>query len=425
VKVLQINSVCGVGSTGRITTDLYSVLENQGHECLIAYGRGTAPEGIHSIKVGSDIDNYFHVIKTRLTDEHGFGSVSATKKFIKQIEEYNPDIIHLHNLHGYYINIEILFNYLKQADKPVVWTLHDCWAFTGHCSHFDYIGCEQWKTGCNNCPQKKEYPSSLLKDNSEMNYIKKKELFTSVKNMTIVTPSEWLASIVKKSFLGKYTVKVINNGINLDIFKPTGSDFREKYGLQDKYILLGVANVWDRRKGLNYFTELAKLLDDTYQIILVGVTEKQKQALPQNIIGITRTSNVNELVEIYGTADVFINPTLEDNFPTTNLEALACGTPVITFKTGGSIECIDESCGIVVEKGDIDTFIQAIEEMKSKSKSFYTNACMNRAKYNFDKNDRYNDYIELYNNQLMNRADENANTIKENSKSSVGIGIGS
>ena len=190
MKVLQINSVCGVGSTGRIATDLYKVLEEQGHKCKIAYGRGTAPEGIDSIKIGSNLDNYYHVFKTRVFDKHGFGSVNATKKFIEEVKDYDPDIIHLHNIHGYYINIEILFNYLKEANKPVIWTLHDCWAFTGHCSYFDYVGCNKWKSGCYNCEQKGEYPSSKVLDNSKLNYEKKKELFTSVKNMTIVTPSK-------------------------------------------------------------------------------------------------------------------------------------------------------------------------------------------------------------------------------------------
>ena len=190
MKVLQINSVCGVGSTGRIATDLYKVLEEQGHECVIAYGRGTAPEGIKTIKIGTDFDNYMHVAKTRIFDKHGFGSTKATKEFIEKVKAYDPDVIHLHNIHGYYINIEILFNYLKEANKKVIWTLHDCWAFTGHCSHFDYIGCDKWKDECEKCPQKKEYPSSILKDNSNWNYEKKKQIFTSVNNMTIVTPSD-------------------------------------------------------------------------------------------------------------------------------------------------------------------------------------------------------------------------------------------
>ncbi|WP_346848495.1 glycosyltransferase [uncultured Clostridium sp.] len=393
MKVLQINSVCGFGSTGRIATDLYKVLEKEGHECVIAYGRGTTPEGIKSIKIGTDLDNYLHVAKTRIFDKHGFGSTKATKEFIKKVEEYNPDTIHLHNIHGYYINIEILFEYLKRSKKHVVWTLHDCWAFTGHCSHFDYVDCDKWRIGCRSCSQKKEYPSSILYDNSQCNYEKKKELFTSLDNVTIITPSKWLANLVKQSFLGKYQVKVINNGIDLEVFKPTENTFRNKFYLEDKFIILGVASVWKERKGLKYLVELAKKLDSSYKVVIVGVTEKQKNELPNNIIGITRTNNIHELAEIYSTADVFINPTLEDNFPTTNLESLACGTPVITFNTGGSGESLNESCGIVVEKGDVKLVTKCImnfskEELNSKN-------CINRASL-YDKNDKFHNYIECY-----------------------------
>lgn len=393
MKILQINSVCGVGSTGRITTDLYKVLEEQGHECKIAYGRGVAPEGIDSIKIGSNLDNYTHVFKTRVFDKHGFGSVNATKKFIKEVKEYDPDIIHLHNIHGYYINIEILFNYLKEANKPVVWTLHDCWAFTGHCSHFDYVGCDKWKNGCNDCIQKNEYPSSKVIDNSKFNYEKKKELFTSVKNMTIVTPSKWLANLVKESFLGKYPVEVINNGIDLDVFKPTKSKFRRIYNLQDKFIVLGVASVWTERKGLKYFIELSEKLSDDYKIVLVGITEKQRKEISKKILAITKTNNVKELAEIYTASDVFLNPTLEDTFPTTNLEALSCGTPIITFNTGGSIESVNDKCGLIVKKESKEKLIRGIQKIKLNNN--YKEECINESR-KYNKLDRYNEYISLY-----------------------------
>ena len=390
MKILQINSVCGVGSTGRIATDLYKVLEEQGHECKIAYGRGTAPKGIDSIKIGSNLDNYMHVLKTRVFGKHGFGSVSSTMKFIEDVKEYDPDIIHLHNIHGYYINIEILFNYLKEANKPVIWTLHDCWAFTGHCAYFDYVGCDKWKNGCNKCPQKEGYPTSKVFDNSKLNYEKKRELFTSIKNMTIVTPSKWLANLVKESFLGKYPVEVINNGIDLEVFKPTESDFRERYNLQDKFIILGVASVWEERKGLKYFIELSKELSADYKVVVVGVTEKQKKELPNNILAITRTNNVKELAEIYTAVDVFVNPTLEDNFPTTNLEALACGTPVITFNTGGSVESIDNKNGIVVYEKDLNALKKAILKINNNILNYEIKSEI------YNKFDRYKDYIELY-----------------------------
>lgn len=400
MKILQINSVCGVGSTGRIATDLYKVIEEAGHECVIAYGRGTAPNGIKTIKIGTNFDNYMHVAKTRIFDKHGFGSTKATKEFIKKVEEYNPDVIHLHNIHGYYINIEVLFEYLKRANKKVVWTLHDCWAFTGHCAYFDYVGCSKWKNGCKHCPQKKEYPNSLLIDNSEINFNKKKDIFTGVKDLTIVTPSKWLAGLVKESYLSEYKVQVINNGIDLDVFKPTKSDFRARYGLEDKFIVLGVASVWDRRKGLNYLVELSQKLDDNYKVIVVGVTEKQKEQLPKNVIGITKTNNVKELVEIYSAADVFVNPTLEDNFPTTNLEALACGTPIVTFDTGGSIEPIDTITGIVVKENSLKELYKSL--IKVRKNDLNENDILNKSKV-YDKGKRYIEYLRIYSNLILKR----------------------
>lgn len=393
MKILQVNSVCGVGSTGRIATDIYKVLEEQGHECCIAYGRGTAPEGIKTIKIGSNIDNYIHVAKTRLLDKHGFASKRATEEFVKKAEEFNPDVIHLHNIHGYYLNIEILFKFLKKFNKPVIWTLHDSWAFTGHCAYFEYCGCEKWRTGCEKCEQKKTYPISNLMDNSKWNFTKKKELFTSVEDLTIITPSKWLAELTKESFLAKYPVKVINNGIDLEVFKPTANNIKNENNIEDKFLVLGVASVWEERKGLQDFFKLNEVLDDSFKIAIVGVNEKQKLELPSNFIGITRTNSVEELAKLYTAADVFVNPTYEDNFPTTNLEALACGTQIITYNTGGSVESVNDNCGIVVEKGEIGKLKAAIEALRIKPKA--SEACVKES-IKYDKRARYNDYLQVY-----------------------------
>lgn len=395
MKVLQINSVCGVGSTGRIATDLYKVLEEQGHECVIAYGRGTAPEGIKTIKIGTNIENYIHVAKTRIFDKHGFGSTRATREFIKKVEEYNPDVIHIHNIHGYYINIEILFDYLKRANKKVIWTLHDCWSFTGHCAYFDYVGCSKWKDGCDKCPQKKSYPNSILVDSSKWNYDKKKNIFTGVKDLTIVTPSKWLSNLVKESYLSEYEVEVINNGIDLEVFKPTESNFREKYGLENKFIILGVASVWEERKGLKYLVQLSQKLDTNYRVIVVGVSKKQKKQLPSNVIGITRTNNVKELAEIYTAADVFVNPTLEDNFPTTNLEAVACGTYVVTFNTGGSVETFNKNNGFCIEKKKTEELKNTIEGIKNYMKNTLSYRGLGNTDY-LDRKKKYYKYLDLY-----------------------------
>lgn len=398
MKVLQINSVCGIGSTGRIATDIDEILKEKGHESYVAYGRDNPKDCDTSIRIGSTFDNYIHVGITRVFDKHGFGSKKATENFISVINRINPDVIHLHNIHGYYLNIKLLLGFLKKIKKPIVWTFHDCWPFTGHCAYFDYINCNKWKTECNKCPLKKEYPASLLIDNSKDNYYTKKELFNGIENLTIVTPSDWLANLVKESFLKDYRVKVINNGINLDVFRPTNSDFREKYDFKNKFIILGVASIWEKRKGYKYFIDLSKQLGNDEVIVMVGLTENQKNELPKNIIGITRTNSVKELAEIYSTADVFINPTLEDNFPTTNLEALACGTPVITFNTGGSIESVDKNTGFVVEKGSVDELIEKVRIVKEKGKLSYSNYCVQRAYSLYDKKDRFNDYINIYNN---------------------------
>ncbi len=380
MKVLMINSVCSIRSTGRICTDIANKLEQEGHECKIAYGRE---------KVLSEYEKYAHRItsplevkidgvKSRLFDNAGLNSKRATKKFIKWVEKYDPDLIHLHNLHGYYINIEVLFEYIKRKNKPVIWTMHDCWAFTGHCSHFARINCDKWLSVCHHCPKKKGYPSSVFLDNSKRNYHKKKAVFAGVENMTIVTPSKWLASLVEQSFFKGTKIQVINNGINTDIFKPTQGNFREKYDLQNKKILLGVASAWSESKGLYDFVKLSEKLDDNYKIVLVGLTESQCAELPPQILAITRTTNINELAEIYSTADLFINPTYGDTYPTVNLEAQACGTPVVTYKTGGSVESVPSEN--VVDTGDIEGLMSIVanENLSIKEGEFSLKQMVNQ-----------------------------------------------
>lgn len=396
MRVLQINSVCGVGSTGRIATDLYKVLEKQGHECLIAYGRGTAPEGINSYKIGTNLDNYIHVARTRLLDQHGYASKKSTIELVKKIKKYNPDIIHLHNLHGYYLNLEVLFNYLAESNKPVVWTLHDCWSFTGHCSHFEYIQCGQWRTQCEKCPQIREYPKSYMIDQARENYKYKKNLFTKLKNLTIITPSEWLYNLVKDSFLGSYPIQVINNGIDLDIFSKSFTNFREIHKLENKIVLLGVASNWGERKGLDSFIQLSKELDFKYQIVLIGLNKKQVKLLPDNIIKINRTNSVQELVEIYSAADLFINPTLEDNFPTVNIEAMACELPIIAYNTGGNKEIIDHTCGVVVDVNTSEELYKAILNSSNLMKEEVKIMCRERVLKLYNKFDKFEEYIAEY-----------------------------
>lgn len=381
----MINSVCSIRSTGRICTDIANKLEQEGHECKIAYGRENVLSEYekYAHRITSPLEVKIDGVKSRLFDNAGLNSKRATKKFIKWVEKYDPDLIHLHNLHGYYINIEVLFEYIKRKNKPVIWTMHDCWAFTGHCSHFARINCDKWLSGCHHCPKKKGYPSSVFLDNSKRNYHKKKAVFAGVENMTIVTPSKWLASLVEQSFFKGTKIQVINNGINTDIFKPTQGNFREEYGLQNKKILLGVASAWSESKGLYDFVKLSEKLDDNYKIVLVGLTESQCAELPPQILAITRTTNINELAEIYSTADLFINPTYGDTYPTVNLEAQACGTPVVTYKTGGSVESVPSEN--VIDTGDIEGLM-----------SIVANENLSIKEGDFSLKQMVNQYINLY-----------------------------
>ena len=366
MKVLFINAVCGTGSTGKICADLAKKYEAEGHGVKIAYGRhGYVPEEYkkYAVRIGNDFDVKLHALQTRIFDNHGFASKKETKKFLKWADEYSPDLLWLHNLHGYYINIELLFQWIKKHPKMhIKWTLHDCWAFTGHCAHFTAVGCEKWKIHCSNCEQKKQYPASLFLDNSYKNFEVKKQLFTSVKNLEIIVPSNWLADLVKQSFLKEYPIKVVYNQIDTNIFKPTKSNFKEKYNLTNKKIILGVANVWDDRKGLNDFIKLSEMISDNYKIVLVGLTKKQIKELPNNILGIERTKNQKELAEIYSSSYVFFNPTYEDNYPTVNLEAEACGIPVITYDTGGCSETLKTKKSVCIKK-DLNKLINILEVM--------------------------------------------------------------
>lgn len=346
-KLVQINVVCN-GSTGRIMNQIQEEVQNQGWEAYSFYGRGN-PTNDNCIKIGNKLDVFFHVFITRLFDKHGHGSKIATKKLIKQIEKINPDVIQLHNIHGYYIHLETFFKYLKKCDKKIVWTLHDCWAFTGHCAHFTHPKCDKWQTGCNKCIRKKDYPKSLICDSSKKEYLFKKELFTNIKNLTIVTPSNWLAELVKKSFLKEYEIKVVNNGIDLNVFKPTNTiDVRKKYNIpENKKIILGVSSVWNNSKGLNEFLKLSKIIKDDYVIVLVGLREKQIKKLSNNIIGIERTENVEELANFYTIADVFYNPSREETFSLVTVESISCGTPVLVYDDSATKELVPEFAGKV------------------------------------------------------------------------------
>lgn len=402
-KLLQINPVIRVNtSTGRIMQEIGELAMQNGWECHIAYSKGR--DGIREcrsdiVPVGNKWSTAWHGIETRLFDRHGLASSHATRQFVRKVEEIRPDVVHIHNIHGYFLNYQILFDYLSKAGIPVVWTVHDCWLYTGHCYYYSFAGCDRWQTGCHHCPQKKEFPTSLFCDRSRQNFEDKKAAFTSMPldRMTIVPVSEWIRNEMRRSFLNAYPFRVIHNGINTDIFNIYDDrQVRTAFGMGDRHILLGVASIWSREKGLDDFIRMAGMLNEDEVIVLVGIKPEDRKRLPDNVVGIARTENIRQLAELYAAADVFVNPTWQDNYPTVNMEAIACGTPVVTYRTGGSVEVITPSTGMIVEQGNLNELLKSIREIESKGKTSYQEACRKYALLNLKKEDRYMEYLRLY-----------------------------
>lgn len=390
MKVVQINATCGVGSTGKICTGISEMLNEKNIENYILFSNKS---NNYSLGIPYANDKYIKIqaLKSRIFGNYGFNSKKSTLKMIAELERIKPDIVHLHNIHGHDCDLEILFTYFKENKTKLIWTFHDCWSFTGYCTYFDMANCNKWKDGCKNCVQKRDY--SWFFDKSNTLYEKKKRLFEGL-DLTIVTPSQWLADMVSQSFFKEYPLEVIYNGIELDIFKPTQSDIRHKYGWENKKIVLGVSVEWGKRKGLDVFVDLANRLPSDYQIVLVGTNDIVDKELPSNILSIHRTQNQQELAEIYSCADVFANPTRDEVLGLVNIEALACGTSGVTFNSGGSPECYDETCGSVVDCDDVDALEKEIIRI-CEEKPYSKEACINKSK-EFDKNERFKEYVELY-----------------------------
>lgn len=391
--LLQIN-ICLNLSTGKIAQAIGEHVISHGWNSYIAYSCrcATVPSKSNVIKVGNFADPYFHYLENRIFDREGLGSRRSTRKLIEMIKEISPDVIQLHNIHDHYLNYRILFEFLNTTEIKVVWTFHDCWAFTGHCMHFVTKGCKRWVEGCYNCPMKGEYPRSIL-DRSSENWRLKKSLFGDCKNLAIVACSDWMAGFVRESFLKEKPISVIKNGVDIDTFTP------HPRRQDEKYKVLTVSGVWHKAKGEYDIYHLRKLLPkNKFDIIMVGLTSRQINNLPEGIHGIERTQNINELVKLYCDADVLINPTYADTFPTVNLESLACGTPVITYDTGGSPEAVDEKTGIVVKQGDVESLANAIIKLKLNSLS--SSDCRIRAVEYYDKNKCFEKYVDLYNKLL-------------------------
>lgn len=403
MKVLLINAVCGTGSTGHIVADIWKALKDQGHEAKVAYGvgQGRIVDPEDQICFNNKVGYYTHNLLAKLTDKTGMYSKRQTKALLKKIDEFQPDIIHLHNLHGYYINYPILFEYLAKKDIPVVWTLHDCWAYTGHCAHFSYIQCSKWTNMCSSCPQKRVYPKSFFVDRSEKNYEAKKKYFCKVSNMTIVTPSDWLASMVRLSFLKQYEVKVIPNGIDTNRFKARKSSFKTKHQIESKEMVLAVANVWNQKKGFDDVIKISEKLNPIdYQVVMVGVTKEQIHTLPKTVLPIMRTASVDELVEIYSAADVFINPSYEETMGMVTVEALACGVPCFVYDKTAVPEVVDAKSGMIFQAGDIESICKAIT-----NREYMKLTEMRQRAVLFDKKKEYKKYLDLYDSVIQNRQD--------------------
>lgn len=396
-KILQINVTLNSGSTGRIVEDIGRKILNTGGLSYICYSRGKGFSTSIFFKIGNKYSLWFHWLQTRLFDRHGLASKRATQQLVRKINEINPDIIHLHNIHGYYLNIELLFNFLKKYHKPVVWTFHDCWPLTGHCTFFDNVNCFKWENQCYDCPLKKSYPGSYFIDRSYLNYQLKKKLFNSLENLTIVSVSHWLKDMVVDSFLKEHKILTIQNGVDLSVFKPSKSKLKQKFNIEGRKLILGVADKWSNRKGLDEFIKLRRILNPDIVIMLIGLNRSQLNQIPENIIGVKHISNIHELPEYYSAADVFFNPSSLESFGLVTAEAMACGTPVVVYNSTASPELVKQGTGIIVEKKNLEKTKEAILKILSEDKNKYTHECRHVAEENFDNEKQLFEYIKLYN----------------------------
>ncbi len=398
-KLFQINVVANSGSTGKIAEQIGLLARDNGWDCYMAYGRWAYNSSLNLYRIGNKKDIYAHGLQSLLLDRHALGSKKATKALIEKIKEIDPDIIHLHNIHGYYLNLPIICDFLADFGKPIVMTLHDCWTVTGHCVHFQDIDCQRWILGCHHCPNIKGYPRSLFIDNSTNNWNIKRNSFRKILPLlTIVPVCNWLDDIVSQSYLKEANRKVIVNGIDLNVFKPikeiTVSGIKERTG--NKFVILAVSNVWNSTKGYENILWLREKLSAEYVFVMVGVSPKQKKSLPDGIIGVCRTENVSQLVELYSFADVLLNPTYQDTLPTVNIEALACGTPVIGYNTGGSADIIDDNVGVLIERGEKGLLLSAVHSLKNIGKEHFQKNCRDKALSMFDNKKCYKNYLDLY-----------------------------
>lgn len=396
-RLLIINVALNWGSTGHIAEHIGLLAIEEGWEVYMAHGaRYINQSALQSYQVESKVGEMFHYLGSSLCDAQGLGSRTATIRFIKYIDSIKPDVIHLHNIHGCFLNFPLLFEHLHKNQIPVIWTLHDCWSFTGHCTYFERNGCEKWMTGCYDCPSSKDFPKSWFYDGSKRNYELKKKCFLGLDRVVLVPVSEWLGGLVKKSFMGVYPIHVITNGVDVSVFKEVKNDIRERLGIKANYMLLAVAQGFDDRKGVRDYAQLSLMLSDDYQLVLVGATEEDKKVLPKNILALGPTNGVKELVEFYSAADILLSLSYEETFGLTIAEGMACGTPAVIYDNTGQAEIVTPETGFKVTTGDIDSIKAAIEKVCSKGRFSYSQACRYRVEKCFNKDDRYEKYVRMY-----------------------------
>lgn len=397
--LLQFNVSANCGSTGRLAEDLGDVALKAGWKSYIAYGRDVRPSHSELVRIGTNFDIYAHVLKTRLFDRHGFGSKHATKKIIKQIDEIKPDVIQFQNVHGYYLNLPVILNYITEKDVPLIWSLHDCWSMTGHCAHFALEDCEKWKVECNHCPLLKDYPASWGWDSSKRNYQEKKNLIEAIPRLTIVSGSEWIASIARQSYFKNRDIHVIPDGIDTDIYSPQcdTAELRKINQLEGKFVIMASGTAWPYYKGLDDFAKLRAVLDDNYAIIIVGMQEKEIPSLPKGLIGIPRTKTPQELASWYSMADCVMSLSRLESFGLTPVEGFACGTPAIVYNNAALPELITEKTGFVVEPGNILDVKEKVELLRGMGKNAFTKDCRRIALEKYDRYKCYQQYLSLYN----------------------------
>lgn len=399
-KLLQINPVVRLNtSTGRIMKEIGELAIASGWDSYVAYSGardGMPPHSSKLVPVGDKLDVAVHAVATRVFDAHGLASKRGTRGFIERIKAIDPDVIHIHNIHGYFLNYPLLFKYLQESGKPVVWTVHDCWLYTGHCYYYSAAHCDKWQTGCGHCPQIHAFPSSWLFDRSARNLHDKKCAFGALENLTIVPVSNWIRQEMASSILADKRFQVIHNGIDLEIFRPEAAEGEAPVeGVQ----YLGVASIWLEEKGWSDLMRLSGKLQPGEKLVLVGkTTEEQRKRLPLNVELIERTENIGKLATLYAQSTVLLNPTWQDNYPTVNLEAIACGTPVVTYRTGGSVESVTEGTGFVVEQGDVDAMLARARDLAAEDRAAAAGRCRAHALAHFSKEDCYLNYIRLYEN---------------------------